>query len=279
MNKSLSNTVMLIATLLACIFAGLQTFSSWRLFNEKLVQYDFINVSETKNMTGDMSELSISIQTSDGIKNLDSPLFFDLLIKNTGDVDLAKSDFDGDISFSFLGDVDIVKYQQVNQSHNSITISAEINGDTLSISPLLLNSDDFFVLRILLDGKPDKVVPSLRVLGMSEEFSEIKDEPTSTFSDVFMTIFCLLCFFYVGKVISVDFISGAKYNQLDNFVIFMLIYLSGLYASEQSSYLSKLNIVVEFIIIFSPAILCFLYYYFSFKPKQEQPNKALNSDP
>ncbi len=230
-------------------------------------------------MTGDMSELSISIQTSDGIKNLDSPLFFDLLIKNTGDVDLAKSDFDGDISFSFLGDVDIVKYQQVNQSHNSITISAEINGDTLSISPLLLNSDDFFVLRILLDGKPDKVVPSLRVLGMSEEFSEIKDEPTSTFSDVFMTIFCLLCFFYVGKVISVDFISGAKYNQLDNFVIFMLIYLSGLYASEQSSYLSKLNIVVEFIIIFSPAILCFLYYYFSFKPKQEQPNKALNSDP
>ncbi|NOI17976.1 hypothetical protein F0223_07005 [Vibrio coralliilyticus] len=268
MSKSFSHGLMLLATILACVFAGIQTFSSWGIFSEKLVQYDFMNISDSKNMTGEISDISITVRTTEGIKELNSPLFFDLLIKNTGDVDLAKSDFDSDINFSFKGDVDIIKYQQVDQSHSSIETSIKIDGNTLSISPLLLNSEDYFVLRVLIDGKPDKIIAALRILGMTEEFTKIKDESTSALNDIIIILYCLLCFFYMGKMASVDLISGVKYNQIDGILTFFLVYIGGLYSSNQSIYFDKLNSFVKVFLIFSPAIICFLYYYILSKSRQ-----------
>ncbi|HIF5693297.1 TPA: hypothetical protein ACX3DQ_004426 [Vibrio parahaemolyticus] len=266
MSKSFSSVLVVVATVLATVFAGVQTLSTWSIFNEKKVQYKIKNVSVPEDMTGNLSDISISVKTQAGVKNLNSPLFFDLLIKNTGNENLSRSDFDGNISFTFKGNSSPLKVQQVEQSHNSLKAEISIEKNSINISPLMLNSGDYFVVRVLLEGKPTDVIPSLRVLGMTEEFSSIQDSSqVSSWKNISIYVYCIFCFLYIGRIAAIEFLSNVDYLEYDRYIIFFTIYLGGLLAYSKSGYLSGLNVFLELLLLFLPAIISFMYLYFRSK--------------
>ncbi|EPI8558029.1 hypothetical protein ACTAJO_000562 [Vibrio fluvialis] len=270
---TLTKALTLIATLLAALFAGVQTFSSVSFFNEKKVQYDFKNVAATQDMTGDISDILISLKTPEGYRTLNNPLFFDLIIKNTGSVDLAKTDFEGNLSFTFSENSTPVKFQQIDQSHASLQPDISINDKTLNIAPLMLNSGDFFTIRILLEGGSTSITPHLRLLGMKEEISKIKDNPISSSSSIFYTFIFLLSLFYTAKTISIGVFYEQRMGVLDNVILFILLWGVSLSFVDNIGFwdgkLSKLIIAVILLIV--------LIIYFHFNTRSEDENTSLNS--
>lgn len=265
--------ITLVATLLAALFAGMQTLSSWSFFNEKKIQYDFKNIAATQDMTGDISDILISLKTSEGSRILINPLFFDLIIKNTGSVDLAKTDFEGNLSFTFSESSTPVKFQQIDQSHASLQADISINDKTLNIAPLLLNSGDFFTIRILLEGGPTSIEPHLRLLGMKEEISRIKDNPISLSSSIIYTIISLLSLFYAAKIISTCVFYEQRMGTLDNFILFVLLWgLSLSFVDNIGFWDGKLSKL-----IIAAILLIALIIYFHFNTRTEDKNIPLNS--
>lgn len=273
----ISNLLMLIAAILGALFAGMQTVSSWRIFNEKKIEYNFKNVLVAEDMTGDISDLTISLKTAVGSKELVDPLFFDLLIQNTGDVDLAKNDFESDISFTFTGGSGPMKVQQVDQNNSSISANFNIEQKTLYISPLLLNSGDYFIVRVLLDGRPDDIKPKVRILGMKGDFNQINDSDdssTAMLKDLVASLLALLGLYLLGRLMIVGIVYSEKFTTRDLWLLLFVVYMFSLIFVDRLNYL---NIYVTLLFFIMVPLLTGAYTVYQIKEKYKRDQKVQES--
>ena len=193
---------------------------------------------------------------------LKAPAFIDILIKNTGNVDIPKTDFDEYIKFSFENSKPI-RVKQISSSADSLMSSPEIYNNNIRIPPLLLNANDYFTIRVLLDGIPTKITPHLRFLGMDSDFDKVQESNGYSRMDYTSIFMVIIAFIVMGRLISIE-IFNVELHRWDIMLSMFTVYTLGLILAQQTQYLSDFSMPIELLILFSPAaISCFASWYLS----------------
>jgi len=258
----------IITTLIIILLTGLQAYSS-DLFKEKKIQYNIENIYDSNTLTGNFKDISIVFKNNEGkIEKLKNSIFFDIKVENTGNVDIPKSDFESDITFSFI-DSNIIKAVQVSSNNKSIKAKIKNENNVLKILPLLLNKGDYFSMRVLLDQRPDKTTSNLRIIGMSDEFSRISSNNGYSIADYFSIVLIIFSFIFLGRLASYLFHDGIKLNIFDGFLGFIVAYGSALLLSTYVPYPSKQFGIGSFIIFVAPAFLAYIFSYLMMLQQKE----------
>ncbi|WP_441002654.1 hypothetical protein [Pseudocolwellia agarivorans] len=253
MESKFIKTILFLATISAAIFAGIQTLSSAGLFSLKQIQYDFIAINSSDEVTGKLSDVIISIKDAESVIQIKNPVFIDILIENTGNVDVPKIDFDGNIKFTFI-DSKPLRVQQVSNHADSLITSPEISDNNVIIPPLLLNSGDSFVIRVLLDGTPTKIKPHFRFLGMDAKFGIMPEKNKFNridYSSIFMVI---IAFAMIGRLTSILFLN-VELHRRDILLSLLTVYTLGILLAKQTGHLSSFDTSTEIMFLFLPTII------------------------
>ncbi|WP_022943311.1 hypothetical protein [Psychromonas hadalis] len=252
MESKFTRTIIFIATITATIFAGIQTFSYSGLLSLKQIQYEIVNVSSSKQLKGEISDIFVAIQEGDKRINLNAPVFVDILIQNTGNVDIPKLDFDGNIEFTFT-DSKPLRVQQISSSTDSLDSSPQISDNIVRIKPLLLNSGDYFMIQVLFDGAPTELNPHLRFLGMDSDFNEIPEKSKFTKIDYASVFMVFIAFVIMGRLASI-ILFNVELHRWDLMMSMFTVYVLGLVLASQITHLFNIGIYIEIITFFVIAV-------------------------
>jgi hypothetical protein len=100
-------------------------------------------------------------------KTLESPFFFAFRFTNTGNVPLKQDDFVAPICLVFHK-TNVILAEVFKQNPNDIDVQPHISKDTVEIIPVLLNPQDSFCIKVLLDYAPIRYDLKARIVGIKE---------------------------------------------------------------------------------------------------------------
>lgn len=105
-------------------------------------------------------------------KPVNAPYVYSITVANTGAYPVTNEDFKDDLTIDFEGSSQLVYAQVVKSSNGAITeeaiSNARIDGTVLSVTDFYLNTDEFFEIYLIVDGKPDNINYYSRISGISE---------------------------------------------------------------------------------------------------------------
>ncbi len=145
---------------------------------------------------------------------------------NTGNIPIRKADFEKSLRINFAEETRVLKATIVAASPSNLFPKLVIDQSSLSISPLLINPDDFFVLQVFLAGTTD---PAPKIDARIEGIKAVKTQlvapkrPTST--DKLLGL--LLLAFVSGYAYAVSFLCDR--TLLFRIVAVLLLFLISLF--------------------------------------------------
>jgi len=88
-------------------------------------------------------------------------------LKNTGNTSIHSADFERSMNVSFGANARLLSAEVSRQHPPNLAPSLQIHRESLQIDPLLLNTNDFFVVQVLVSTPNPEVICDLRVSGVS----------------------------------------------------------------------------------------------------------------
>ena len=128
---------------------------------------------------------------------------FVLRISNGGNVPILATDFVEPLQFSFGKNAEILEMEIVENNPTSLKPKFQIDTNSITLQPLLLNSGDSITLKLLLSKPETYFEPSARIIGVNK----VKK---GSYSDRY--------FFYTLFGLSLVFLSGLGFTLLPNII-------------------------------------------------------------
>ncbi|UJS26155.1 hypothetical protein [Thiothrix winogradskyi] len=104
--------------------------------------------------------------TFDGqlVKNIRLVIFG---VKNSGNQPILINDFEGrSMRFTFGENAKVLSTEIIHQSPHNLGCSLEVVEDTIQVKPLLLNSNDYFVVQVLVTAPEINMQADIRLVGI-----------------------------------------------------------------------------------------------------------------
>src|SRR5207248_570933 len=89
-----------------------------------------------------------------------------LRISNSGDIPISPSDFIEPLCFEFGEKTEILETNLLETNPINITASFVQDQTSVTLKPLLLNSEDSIKLKVLLTGTEGEITATARILGV-----------------------------------------------------------------------------------------------------------------
>ncbi len=209
----------------------------WQNRTKKLVYEILVNttlISKTEAMKG-------KVQIEYDGQYLDSVHLIVIKITNTGKTFIERSDFEGDIYIRFDTNVTILDMYIGKVSPSSLEPNTTYTTHKVAITPLLLNTTDYFVLNILINHSSMPIVEG-RIKGIKE----IRPRKTEKQSVVTNLMTGLIGAVTVGGIVYV----WAGENFYGALLIFLVTFISFV-APILTMYLITL-LLIQLRMLFSP---------------------------
>ena len=132
--------------------------------NKKRLAYDVL--TETALLSID-DEIKGKIKIKYGRKNIQNIHLVILKVQNNGNVDIASSDYEQPIVFSFL-ESEILSAEIVQVSPKNLKPAISMEMSKLTINPILLNKGDFIVIKLLFSNYAKQIDVDTRIMGVKE---------------------------------------------------------------------------------------------------------------
>jgi len=123
-------------------------------------------VTETALLSVD-DEIKGKIKIKYGRKNIQNIHLVLLRVENKGNVDIAWSDYEKPIIFSFE-DSEILSIEAVDVSPKNLKPAITNGPSQFTIEPILLNKKDYIVIKLLFSNYGGKIAVDTRILGVKE---------------------------------------------------------------------------------------------------------------
>ena len=112
------------------------------------------------------------------IKNLNLLI---VAITNTGNVPIATPDYEHPVTMTFGEKAQIIEADITAKEPENLPVAIEHDQTTVTIQPILLNSQDSLTIKMLISGKPDFAVTG-RIVGIKE--ISLRNRNSAEVSDV-----------------------------------------------------------------------------------------------
>jgi hypothetical protein len=154
--------VLTIISILTTIFVAL-TFQWWR--NRKILSYQIISNTALLTANEEIREKLKILYEKKPVKNV---RLFILRIINNGIQSIDDKDFKKPLSFTFSDDARVLSVETIEVNPNNLDVSVTPDGNRIVIEPILLNSKDFFDLKVLVSSYEDSVKCDGRIVAIKE---------------------------------------------------------------------------------------------------------------
>ncbi len=132
--------------------------------NKKRLAYYVL--TETPLLSID-DEIRGKIKIKYGRKNIQNIQLVMMYLGNKGNVDIASSDYEQPILFSFP-DSEILSAEIVEVSPKNLTPTMSTEMSKLTINPILLNKGDYIVIKLLFSNYSKQITADTRIIGVKE---------------------------------------------------------------------------------------------------------------
>ena len=136
------------------------------LLQRKNKRLTYTVLTETPLLSVD-DEIKGKIKIKYGRKNIQNIHLVLLKIQNQGNVDIASSDYEKPIIFSFE-DSEILSIEAVDVSPKNLKPTITNVLSKFTIEPILLNKKDYIVIKLLFSNYGSKIAVDTRILGVKE---------------------------------------------------------------------------------------------------------------
>jgi hypothetical protein len=130
-------------------------------------------ITETPLLSVD-EEIQGKIKIKYGRKSIQNIFLVVLKIENKGNVDIVSSDYEEPIVFSF-SDAEMLSAEIIEVSPKNLKPNINNQAAILTVTPILLNKKDYFVIKLLFSKYNKKVDVNTRIVGV-KEIERIYDE-------------------------------------------------------------------------------------------------------
>jgi hypothetical protein len=127
-------------------------------------------------------------------------------IQNTGNEPIKREDFDSPLKFSFIGEGEILSSRILSTKPADLDAVINAEPSSLSLQPLLLNSNDRVRLEVLTSTAKYKIQHSARIVGISEIKSSLAKHRRNQSRDwIFVaSLFALVLVFQIGNHMGIE---------------------------------------------------------------------------
>jgi hypothetical protein len=139
-------------------------------------------------------------------------------VVNSGNIPIVKSDFDTPLKLELNGKVRILGLERISANPPYLEVSYETNHNYLLVEPLLLNSRDWLIFKLIAEGR----VTSIKASGRIKDIHTIKNwEDKKSAFDLYMT-FCMGGFTVLLLLAAVFITPQSHQSKTDN-TIFLTV--------------------------------------------------------
>lgn len=153
----------IIPTIVTVILSAISIHQAY-YYGRKSLTYDIIDAKWLTKISQKSSKIKVLYE--DKVAK-DDIIITTVKFINTGKAAIEKSDFDKPISIDFTNDSKILDVVIGEKKPDSLDVQYTFNNNKVTISPLLLNSDDTFAFNIISDGINGKSRVNARIKGVS----------------------------------------------------------------------------------------------------------------
>lgn len=100
-------------------------------------------------------------------KPVADPTLIVLRVQNTGNVSIPKADYEQPLTFRFGEDVEVLTAEITTMTPPNLGASVNHSSNSITLSPLLLNSRDELRLKVLVTGANVNVDADARIIGVT----------------------------------------------------------------------------------------------------------------
>jgi hypothetical protein len=136
------------------------------LFQQRRKRLMYIVLSETPLLSVS-EEIKGKIKITYGRKSIQNIYLLVLKIENKGNVDIAASDYEQPIIFSFE-QAEMLSAEIVEVSPKNLKPVLTHDKSMLTINPILLNRKDYIVIKLLFSRYDKKIDVDVRIIGIKE---------------------------------------------------------------------------------------------------------------
>ncbi|MFA6188267.1 MAG: hypothetical protein WC680_03205 [Sulfuricurvum sp.] len=144
-------------------------FSNGFFQKDKQISYEILQTLNKKTLNALNNESIVY-----GIKNgsetyiAENLSIYTIRFVNSGKIAIQRSEFDTPINIK-LDHVKKIFQPQINfVKPKNLLIDYKVLSNSIQITPMLLNPNDEFTITLILDGKIDNIIPSARIVGVTE---------------------------------------------------------------------------------------------------------------
>jgi len=148
------------------LVVGVVTAFSIYLLQRKNKRLNYVVITETPLLSVD-DEIKGKIKIKYGRKNIQNIYLVLLGVVNRGNVDIASSDYEKPITFSFE-DSEILSVEAVDAYPKNLKPTITNGPSQFTIEPILLNKKDYIVIKLLFSNYGGNIAVDTRILGVKE---------------------------------------------------------------------------------------------------------------
>ena len=113
-------------------------------------------------------EVSDRISVSFNGKPVQNLKIYSYGVKNSGSLEIRTEDFERPLQLELSDGVRMLEVRSDRQHPKELSPRIAVNGQTVEVTPLLLNPGDFFVIDILATGEPGNIKVNQRIAGINK---------------------------------------------------------------------------------------------------------------
>ncbi len=150
--------------IVALLLTAVGIWLGWQALSSKGVAYEIVSQAP---LVSSQETLAGKLQVSFDGKPVEDVSLVVLRVYNSGNEEIRKADYESPITFSFGQGADVLSAEVVSTQPAGIPASLTRQGNSVVLSPVLLNSNDIIELRAVVSRVQGNIVASCRIAGVS----------------------------------------------------------------------------------------------------------------
>ncbi|MBS1599515.1 MAG: hypothetical protein JST75_14915 [Bacteroidetes bacterium] len=153
-------------------------------------------------------------------------------ITNIGNIAIEKSDFDSSIIISFFDDCQVLSTEVIKKIPEDLEVVSISDINSITLKPLLLNSGDGIVYKILVSKRDYRVAVNARIKDVKKIVKMSKITSKNPAQKILINIIMLLSISHVIILLTLSVEDKLFFNLEFYVMIFMVAAISSYYAGE-----------------------------------------------
>lgn len=240
--KNYLSIIAIFLTIVAITIAGLNFYVGnwWRL--RKSLAYEIVTFTA---IVGIQDKVKDRVKILFDGKEIPNAQLYEIKIINDGKQPIEKKDFEKPLEIVFDSDAEIFSAEVMETQPSNLSLDYKIEKNKIVVEPLLLNKQDSFSIKGIVNAKAKDVICNARIAGIKEVSKKLHNVMFDKFlKRIWLLVGCSISFLIILESAKrYNYIGGITFQIVDTIgaIVLFLVLLAISYSSVMNSLWKRLD--------------------------------------